>query len=232
MIGAVVRKELAALWVSPIPYVVGALFHVALGLLYVDTLRARSEAVFQPLVPIAGFLLLATTPALAMRTFAEEARLGTLDLLLAIPARAATLVVGKWVAAFGSMVVIAAPAAFHAVLLQWWGEPDAGPMITGAIGLVLLAAAATAVGVLASSLTSSQPVAALGAFFVLLLGWLVRPTTSSLALRTLSARLSISERIRTFAAGGVDLADLGFFAAVTVLALVAATAAVDARRLR
>jgi hypothetical protein len=83
MTQAVIRKDLVVLWSSPIPYVVGALFHLALGMLFVDQLAVRRQAVIQPLFPLAGFLLLVMAPLLTMRSFAEEARTGTLDVLQA-----------------------------------------------------------------------------------------------------------------------------------------------------
>lgn len=223
---ATVGKDLVALWTSPVPWVSGAVFHLALGVLSVDTMQARQQAVFQPVVPIAGFLLLVAVPVLAMRSLADERRTGTLDVLLAVPVRPLALVVGKWLALVATVVAVASPVALHAVLLAWWGSPDAGPIIAGALGLVLLAAMASSVGLFTSSLTSSQAVAALSASFVLLLGWFLRPSTASVALRTTTARLSINERLRSFAAGAIDLGDVGFFVGLAAAGVLAAAAVV------
>lgn len=229
---AVARKDLAALWASPVPWVVAALVQVVVGVLFVDTLDARRQAVFQPLVPIAGFVLLVTAPVLAMRSFAEEAKVGTLDVLLAVPVPTPALVAGKWLAATLTAWLALVPLGVHAALLAWWGDPDTGPIVAGTIGLALLAAAAGAVGVLASSFTSSQPVAAFGAVVPLLLAWFLQPSTSQVALRDLTARLSLSERLRGFADGALDAGDVAYFAAVAALALLAAVAVLDLRRLR
>src|SRR5204863_9933456 len=102
---AVFRKELAVLWASPVPYMTGALFHVVLGLLYVDQLAGRGQAVIQPLFPIAGFLLLLVVPLLAMRTMAEEIRSGTLDVLQVGRLPSGPLLVGKWLAVWVTTVV-------------------------------------------------------------------------------------------------------------------------------
>lgn len=230
MIRATLRKELVSLWTSPVPYVACALVNIMVAVLFVGTLRAREQAVFQPMIPLAGFLVLAVAPMLTMRTVADETRTGTLDVLLASRAPIARVVIAKWVAALATVVAVFAPIASHAALLLWWGEPDTAPMLTGLFGLVVLAAAATAIGVAASALTSSLPVAAMGAFVVMLLGWFVQPSPASAALRSLGARLSISERVRGVAGGGIDTGSLGFFAAVTLAGLVIATAAVAQRR--
>lgn len=230
MIWATVRKELVSLWTSPVPYVVGALVSGAVGVLFVDTLRAREQAVFQPMVPLAGFLILAVAPALSMRTLADESRSGTLDVLLASRASVARLVLAKWIATVVTLVALLLPLSVHAALLLWWGEPDVAPMVTGAIGLLLLAALATAVGVAASSLTSSLPVAAMGSFVALLLAWFIHPSPESASLRTLSARLSLSDRVRGLASGAIDTGGVAFFVTTTVICLLVARAAVARRR--
>lgn len=230
MTRATLRKELVSLWTSPVPYVVCALVNVAVGVLFIGTLRARQQAVFQPMVPLAGFLLLAVAPALSMRTIAEETRSGTLDVLLVSRVGIGRLVVAKWLAATVTLVALFSPIAVHAVLLMWWGEPDTAPMLTGLLGLVLLAGAATAVGVAASSLTSSLPVAAMGAFVVTLLGWFIQPSPASATLRSLSARLSISERVRGVAGGAIDTGAVSFFVAVTAACLLVSAVAVARRR--
>lgn len=231
MTAAVVRKELATLWASSLPYVVGAAFHAVLGVLLVDQLAARAQAVLQPLFPIAGFLLLLAVPVLTMRTFAEEARTGTLDVLLAASVPPRPLVAGKWLAAWLSALAVLAPAGLVVVLVEQWGSPDRGPAVSGFLGLVLLAAAVAGVGVLASSLTSSQPVAAMTSVSAVLVLWFA---DAGAGLRTGGGlgSVSLSARLRGFADGAVDSADVAFFLTLAVASLVVAALAVDARRLR
>lgn len=227
---AILGKDLAVLWASPVPYVGGAALQAVLGILVVDQLQTRSQAVLQPLFPIAGLLLLLLVPLLTMRTFAEEARSGTLDLLLAVPVPARPLVVGKWLAAWGTAVVLLAPALLLAGLVSLWGDPDLGPVASGFLGLALLAGAVSALGTLASTLTSSQPVAATAAAFLALALWFAGGVGSG--ARTVLSRLSLSERLRLFASGAVDVGDAAFFAFVSAACLVLAVAVVEARRLR
>lgn len=229
---AVVRKELAALWASSLPYIVGAAFHALLGILVVNQLEVRGQAVVQPLFPIAGFLLLFTLPALTMRTFAEEARTGTLDVLLATPVPPRPLVVGKWLAAWLSALAVLAPAGLVVVLVQLWGSPDFGPVVAGFLGLTLLSAALAGIGVLTSSLTSSQPVAAMVAVFGVLVLWFAHAGSSALSTGSALAAASLSERLRTFAGGAIDTADVGYFACLAAGCLALAALALDARRLR
>lgn len=230
MTRVVLRKELTVLWLSPVPYVVAALFHLVLGVLFVGELENRGQAVVQPLFPIAGFLLLAVLPVVTMRTLADEARSGSLDLLLAIPLRPGALVVGKWLATTLTGLVVLAPALLFIGAVEAFGTPDRGPGIAGFIGLALLVAALCALGVLASSLTSSQPIAGVLGLFVSLLLWFAHAGSEQLSTGSVLARLSISERLRGFASGAVAVADVAFFLTAVAVLLLGAVAAVEARR--
>jgi ABC-2 type transport system permease protein len=229
---AVLRKELAALWSTPVPYVVAAAFHVVLGILVANQLEVRQQAVLQPVFPLAGFLLLLAVPVLAMRTFAEELRTGTLDLLLAVPVAPRPLVVGKWLATWITTLAIVAPAGLVVVLVNLWGTPDRGPAITGFVGLALMAATLAAIGVLASALTVSQPVAAMIAMSTVLILWFAHVRSDAVSTGSLLAAVSLSERLRTFAGGAIDSADVAYFACAAIGALALASLAVDLRRLR
>ena len=229
---AIAVKDLKVLWASPVPWVAGAVFHVALGLLYVSELQSRGQALIQPLFPLAGFLLVLVAPLLTMRAIAEEAGTGTLDVLQAVPVRSGPLVAGKWLASWMTSVAVLAPAGLAVLVLALYGTPDFGPVVAGFIGLVLLAGAVTAVGVLTSSFTSSQPVAAAAALFVTLLLWFANRGADTAVASAFVTRLSLSDRLRGFAGGLLDSGDAGFFVVVALIALVAAALAVDARKMR
>lgn len=232
MIRAVAGKELRTLWCSPVPFVVGALFQAVVGLLFVDQVEVRRQAIVQPLFPVAGFLLLAVVPVVTMRAVAEEDRSGTLDLLEAIPVPSRVIVVGKWLAGWMTVLGVLAPTALVVPLLAWFGHPDAGPAVSGFLGLALLAGALAGVGVMASSLTSAQPVAAMVGMAVSLLLWFAHVGAASLTVGGWLDALSISERLRQFAGGVIDSSDVMFFAVLAGAALVAATVVLDGRRLR
>ncbi|MDQ1404311.1 MAG: gliding motility-associated transport system permease protein, partial [Actinomycetota bacterium] len=199
------------------------------GFLYVNQLEGRQQALAQPVFPVVGFLLVVLVPVLTMRTFADEARTGTLELLQAAGAPARSLVVGKWLAAWLTALTTVVPALVLVGLVTLWGNPDAGPVFTGVIGLALLAAAACGIGVFVSSLTSSQALAALVALFASLLLWFAAAAPGSTGAGGLLVRLSFSERLRGFAGGVIDSADAGFFVAIVIVTLALATVALGAR---
>lgn len=232
MTRALFGKELKVVWASPLPYVLGAVFHATLGVLAWSQIVGRGQAVFQPIVPIAGFLLLLVAPILTSRTFSEEIRTGTLELLLAIPVPRAPLLIAKYLAVVVTLVALLAPVGLFVVLLMLYGSPDIGPILSGLIGLLLFAAALCAVGVLMSSLTSSQPLAAIGALFAVLALWFAHTGSEALRIGGFLGALSFSERLRSFAGGLVDLGDVVFFVSLIALALAASAAAVESRRWR
>jgi ABC-2 type transport system permease protein len=232
VIRAVFRKELAVTWTSPVPYVSGALFHATLGVLGHAQLASRGQAVFQPIVPIAGLLLVVVAPVLAARSFAEEARTGTLELLQAVPVSPVRLAAGKYAAVLVTLLGVLAPASLFAVVLALYGSPDLGPILAGLTGLALMAVAIAGVGVLASSLTSSQPVAAALGVFVVLALWFAHVGSEAVPTGSLSAAFSISERLRSFAGGAIELSDAVFFCSVGVVSAAASAAALEARRRR
>lgn len=232
MTRAILKKDLVSLWTSPIPWAVGIVVHLILGLMYASELLARRQALIQPLFPLAGFLLVVAVPIVAMRSFAEEARSGTLDLLQAVPVASGPLVAGKWLATWMTTLGIFAPSAAAVVVLVLYGDPDPGPILAGYLGMALMAASLAAIGVLSSSLTSSQPVAAVMAFFGSMILWFAHVGSQRIATGPLLAHFSISERLRSFASGVIDTADVGFLLLLSFAALAVAATAVDARRLR
>lgn len=232
MTAAIVRKELTVLWTSPVPYVLGAAMQAALGLLGHGQITGRGQAVFQPVVPIAGFLLVLAAPVLAARTVAEEIRTGTLELLLAARVPPLRIAAGKYVALTVSLLALLAPVGLFAVILAAYGSPDPGPVATGLAGLVLMTAALCGVGLAVSSLTSSQPVAAAGALFVVLVLWFAHVGSQALEAGGLLASFSISERLRAFAGGAIGAYDVAFFMSVAALGVAAAAAGIASRAAR
>jgi len=232
LVRAVAGKDLRTLWTTPVPYVAGAVLQAVLGLLVVDQLAARDQAVLQPLFPLAGFLLLLVVPVLTMRSFAEEARTGTLDQLLAVPVRTGPLVLAKWLAAWATALAVLAPAGSFVGLTALWGDPDRGPAVAGFVGLALLAAVATAVGVLASACTESQPIAAVAALFAGVVAWFAHVGDPAVGDAGVLAAVSLSERLRLFAGGAIDTGDVAFLVGATAASLVAAATVLDLRRLR
>ena len=150
-------KELRTYFASPMAYVVAAAFLAITGFFFVASVSdAFSEATIRGFLAGAVFFMIFMSPALTMRLLAEEQKLGTLELLLTSPLREFEIVLGKFIAAFTMLVIMAILSLFFVIILFVYGVPDSWPLITGYMGLLLYGAATIAIGLFASALSPNQ----------------------------------------------------------------------------
>src|SRR5512142_2362011 len=137
----ITSRELKALFVSPIAYVVSALFLVAMGYLFSLILINSQDASLRGTFSNMVFILLLLAPALTMKLLADEQRMGTIELLLTAPVRDWQVVVGKFL---GSLVLFAVmflgPTLYYVLILKVFGSPDYGPILRGYGGITVVGA--------------------------------------------------------------------------------------------
>jgi ABC-2 type transport system permease protein len=232
---AVFRRELGAYFVSPMSYLVAAAFLVASGWLFATSLRDGGSGSMAATFPQIAFLLLFATPLLTMRLVADELRSGTLEVLLTEPVSEAAIVLGKFGAALLFVGVLVAPTLGYPVVLAVVADPDPGPIVTGYLGLGLLAAVFVAVGLCASATTANPVASAAVAFSVLFVSWLLGRAADALSpgvLRDVLSYLATFRRFADFCRGIVDTRSVVCYLSLVGLALFVATRALAARRLR
>jgi ABC-2 type transport system permease protein len=179
-------------------------------------------------------LLLVLVPLLTMRLFAEERKLGTLELLWTYPVRDVEIIAGKFIACLAVVTVMLAATLAHPLMLSAFQPVDVGPLAAGYLGLWLFAAAFVACGLAMSALTESQLVAAAGTYGVLLLLWVITWNEAAVNEVTLSLLLPFSmfDRFYTFALGAVDTRHVVYLLLFTATFLALTFFALDARRWR
>jgi len=214
-------KEEKALFSSPIAYVMVTVFLLIMGYsftlaLFVSHLTTLVHIFFQMFV-----LFLLTVPIMTMRLIAEERKLGTLEVLLTSPATEAQIVLAKFAASMSLIALMLALSATYAIVLGVYGNPDWGPIFSGYLGLVLLAAALIAFGLLMSALTDNQIIAALLSLSVFLLLWIIDEYGTLLPspFDTLVVNLSLSVHFNSFATGSLYFSDVAFFLSAAMLTL-------------
>jgi ABC-2 type transport system permease protein len=230
----IARRELSAYFASPIAYLVAAAFLVISGYLFSLILVSNQQATLEGLFFNINLILLFVAPLLTMRLLADERRSGTIELLLTAPVRDWEVVLGKFLAALALFGTILLCTLYYPLMLwRFGGKPDIGPMITGYLGLLLLAGAMLAIGTLASSLTENQIVAAVIAFGALLMLWLIGSAASVAtgAAGVLSA-LALPNHYDDFARGAINLEDVIYYLSLIVGCLFVATRALETRRYR
>ena len=215
------RKELHATFTSPIAYTVATVFLLVLGYTFSLTLFATKVANLNYIFHQIYVLSILLVPVLTMRAFAEERRTGTLELLLTAPVPELAIVLAKFFAALSLMLLIFAFSLAYAVVLGLYGDPDWGPIYAGYLAIVLHAALLIALGLLASSVTENQVVAAalsLGAFLML---WFADSAAYLLPrpLELFVLNLSLIGHFKPAASGEVFLSDIGYFITLSLLAL-------------
>ena len=234
-------REFKSYFDAPVAYVFLVAFLVLVGFLTfgVAMFYERRQADLTPFFFWHPWVYLLLVPAATMGSWADERRNGTLELLLTLPVTLGEAIVGKFLAAWAFIatgLALTLPIAFTAA---WLGNLDWGAAFCGYLGSLLLAGAAAAIGVFASSLSRSGVIGFVVAlaitFAMLLIGF--DPFTSALAnwgvpgaLVDGVAACSLFHHFEALRRGVVDLGDVGYYAAVIAVALTAAKVAVDSNR--
>mgnify|MGYP000934538172 FL=1 len=238
---AVIAKELRGYFVSPIVYVVGAVFLLIFGFLsYLYVVYAGYQAiqimqmqggqaqlnlndlVFRNLFASMRFVLLIILPILTMRLFAEERKLKTFEFLMTSPIGINEIVAGKFVSVFLVFLGLLGLTGLVPAVLMLFSDFDWNPVWTGYLAMALLGALFLSVGLLASAMTENQIVAAFLSFGILLLIWLVSGLGALLGdtpLGQIISYVSFMEHYDRLVRGLVDTKDLVYFFSSLVLML-------------
>lgn len=228
-------KETKAYFSTPTAYIVGAMFLVLTGIFFVfDMTRPFAEASIRNFVTWASLFTMFLAPLLTMRLLAEEQKLGTLELLLTSPVRDWEVVLGKYIASLIILLVAIAFTLYYVALLYVFGNPDTGPILSAYLGLILFGAAALAIGVMASSLSSNQIVAAVvGMGILLTLSYIDRIAriVEGVAAEVLTG-VSMNAHFTDFARGVLDTSHIVYYISMAAVFLFIAIRSLETRRWR
>lgn len=241
-IWVIAEKEFKHFFISPIAYAVAFAVLLFLGVIFYVNILAASMQMYGPTIQIIlnplATLLLFMTPAITMRSLAEEQKTGTLEILLTAPVRDWEVVVGKWLGSILFLITLLALTLPFAIFLNYLISPgiDQGLMAAGYLGIFLLGAAFLAIGVMTSSFFSNQ-IASFFATLGILLGlWIIGFPTQVMSqtagvevLRFLDMGMHF---FSSFLVGVIDLKDVVYFLSVITLALFIGTVSVETRRWR
>jgi ABC-2 type transport system permease protein len=232
---ALFRRELAAYLLSPMSYLVWAVFLVAGGYLFATSIRDGGPASLDQTFNNLGMLLLFVAPLVTMRLVAEELKLGTLEVLMTDPVEETAIITSKYAASVTFFALMLAPTLAYPSILARIGQPDPGPLVAGYGGLFAMGASFLAVGLFASTLTANQIAAATLSFAALLVFWLLGRAADSIGpgkARDVLEYLSAFSRYRAFRLGIVDTRSLVYCATLSALCLFWAVRALGLRRVR
>jgi len=216
--GTLLLKEEKAIFSSPIGYAAVTVYLLLMGYTFTAVLFLNRTGELVRVFFQAAVLFLLIVPVVTMRLFAEERRGGTLELLLTSPAREIEIVLAKFLAGLTLPTLMLALTSSYAILLGIYGQPDWGPIYSGFLGLLLLSAALTAIGLVVSGLTSNQIVAAVISLGFGILLWMI-DTLGYLLPEPFDAivtHFSLVAHFTPFATGALFLSDVGFFLTIVL----------------
>ncbi len=251
-IWTIYRKELNSYFVSPIAYILLAMFAVIFGFFFWNALgmfvyygmesQMRGQAfpmnlneqLIRPLLSNAGVVGLFFIPIITMRLFAEEKRNGTIELLATSPVRDAEVIIGKWLAALTLYATMLLFTAVNFAFLFRYGNPDWKPLLIGYLGLLLQAGALLAVGTFISTLTRNQIIAGAVTFGACLLLWVlewVGGYETAMWAKALSY-MSVSAHFESFGKGVLATKDAIYYVTLIFLGLFLTARSLESLRWR
>jgi ABC-2 type transport system permease protein len=248
---AIANKELRSYFASPIAYIVLGLFALLFGYFFVSILYffirqsmqmgmgmggPQSVNVNQMLIRnlLQNFTILDLflLPMVTMRTYAEEKRSGTIELLLTSPVTDFQIVLGKFLGAMALYVAMLAVSLIHIAVLFVYGNPEWKPIVTAYLGLLLLGGCFVSLGLFISSLTKNQIVAGMVTFGVFLFLWVITwiGSFSGPTVDKLTNYLSIIDHLDDFLKGVIDTTHLVYYLSFITFGLFLTAKAVDTER--
>ncbi|MGE5835811.1 MAG: ABC transporter permease [Acidobacteriota bacterium] len=251
-IWAITVKELRSYFVSPVAWVMMGLFAAIFGVFYVAHLNAFvaqsmqsqfggaapnlnvNQHLIRGVLANASVLVLFILPMVTMRTYAEEKRSGTVELLLTSPLTDFEIIMGKFLGAVCLYAALIAVTFVHVGLLFHYGQPDWRPLVAGYLGLLLQGSSFIAAGLFFSSTTKNQMAAGAATFVVLLVFWIIGWFADS-AGPTMAAilnNLSITQHFDDFAKGVIDTKHLIFYLSFITFWLFLTVKSLDTERWR
>jgi ABC-2 type transport system permease protein len=250
---AIAHKEIKSYFASPIAYILIGFSAILFGwffinlLYYFDRMSMQAgmgfggpqsvnvnEMLIGPLFLNVSVILLFTLPLITMRTYAEEKRTGTIELLLTAPLTDFQIVMGKFLGSFVLYAAMLGVSVVHIALLFAFGNPEWRPVVTGYLGLLLMGGCFLSLGLFVSSLTRNQIIAGMVTFSVFLLFWVINWIATFLGptMQNVVNYLSITEHLNDFTRGVLDTKHFVYYVTFIGFSLFLTVRAVDSERWR
>jgi len=246
---AIAGKELRGYFASPIGWVITGLFSLIFGWFFYTYLEyfvknsMQSQMgqggpmninlmLIRPLLSNATVIILFVLPSITMRTYSEEKRSGTIELLLTSPVTDWEIIVGKFLGAMGMYCMMLLATMVYMALLFAYGRPEWKPLVAGYLGLVLMGGCFISMGLFISSLTKNQIIAGVGTFIAGLMFWVINwlGDSASPSTAAILSFLSITEHFDDFAKGVIDTKHLIFYLSFISFGLFLTSKSVDTER--
>jgi ABC-2 type transport system permease protein len=247
---AIADKELRSYFASPIAYILigffllpfGAFFYLYLTAFVKQSLQQAqfggamniNQSVIRYVLQNASVIILFIMPMITMRTYSEEKRSGTIELLLTSPVTDVEIILGKFFGALGLYAAMLSVTLIYIGILFVYGNPEWRPVAAAYLGLLLMGGTFVSLGLLISSTTSNQIVAGVVTFVVFLLLWIIGwfADTAGPTIGPITSWLSITEHFDDFSKGIIDTKHVLYYLSLITFGLFLTAKSVDSERWR
>lgn len=219
---AVYKKEMSVYFKTMLAYVFLAIFTLVVGLFFVINNVLAGSSSFAVVLGNVNYVMVLLAPILTMRSFAEEKKTKSDQLLLTAPVTTVGIVMGKYLAALSVLIIALLTTLIQVVILNIYGSPYAGEIILGYLGFILMGSSFIALGLFISGLASNQLTAAVGTMGVLLILWMLDSLIGQVQnpiIGGLINFLSIFSYFNDFARGILSFSSVVYLASFTALFL-------------
>jgi ABC-2 type transport system permease protein len=247
---AIANKELRSYFASPIAYILIGFFLLPFGVffyLYLTAFVKQSlqqaqfggamninQSVIRYVLQNASVIILFIMPMITMRTYSEEKRSGTIELLLTSPVTDVEIILGKFFGALGLYAAMLSVTLIYIGILFVYGNPEWRPVAAAYLGLLLMGGTFVSLGLLISSTTSNQIVAGVVTFVVFLMLWIIGwfADTAGPTIGPITSWLSITEHFDDFSKGIIDTKHVLYYLSLITFGLFLTAKSVDTERWR
>ena len=226
------RREIFAYFFSPMAYIVISVFLLLTGWFFTSELFLADDSSLRSVFSIIPFIFIFFAPAITMRLLSEERKSGTIELLVTMPITDLEIVLGKYLAGLGLLVVALFFTLPYALTIIVLGRPDMGMLVTGYLGLVLMGASYISVGVFASTISKNQVVSFIIAFMIIFILFLLNkflPVMPSYLVPLLQY-LSIDYHFTNVSRGVIDTRDIVYYLSLIIFMLSLAKLSLESRK--
>lgn len=248
MIWVIARREVGAMFLAPMSWIILAVMQTILGYMFLANLDnffllqpqlmqlantpGVTDIVITPLMQVAAIILLMVMPLMTMRSLAEEKRNRTLSLLISAPIGMSEIVLGKFLGLVLFIVILVSMLMLMPLSLYLGTSPDGGKLLSIYLGMLLLLSSFAAIGLYLSSLTENQTIAAISTFGVLLMLWIIDWLGSSVGNgQSVLAYLSILKHHQAMLEGVFKSSDIAYYLLLITGFLVLTIRQLDRERL-
>jgi len=228
---ALTKKELHSFFSSPIAYIILIVMLSLFNVFFFLSIDQNREVSLRDVFQLMEFMLVFFIPLLTMRLFSEEKSNGTMEFLLTAPLTHTMIVLGKYFSMLIFFTLLIGLTLSYFFIVEYFGDPDPSSMLSGYLGIWLEGAFFIAVGLLASSWTSNQIIAAMVSYLILFSLYFATSFTQyvSGSADHFLIQLSTHTHLENFAIGIITPSDVVYYLAGILLCLVLTRLSIDNR---